>query len=160
MKSLLSFAALRCCVPALLGVSFAAGAYAQDPADPPKNRMLTLAYMKPEPGKTSEYVNLEREVWKQVHQEMVNKGRLTSWKLYAVTWPNGEEQEYDYVTMMEYPSFALLESPYAGIDFSKVLGQAKYTELQTVTPAVRKLAKDLGRLFGDKKGPPAGDQIS
>ncbi|MDO8539980.1 MAG: hypothetical protein Q7S40_06015 [Opitutaceae bacterium] len=141
MKSPSSFAALQCCLLALWGVSFAVSLHAQSAATPPKNRMLTLAYMKTEPGKASDYVKLEREVWKQVHQDMVNQGRLTSWKLYVVSWPNGEEQEYDYVTMMEYPSFAHLESPYAGTDFSKVLGQAKYAELQSMTPAVRKLRR-------------------
>ncbi|MBI4625664.1 MAG: hypothetical protein HY736_20900 [Verrucomicrobia bacterium] len=110
MKSLLSFAALRCCLPALLGVSFAGGAYAQNPADPPKNRMLTLSYLKPEPGKTADYLNVA-QLWKPVHQDMVNKGRLTSWKLYAVSWPNGEEQEYDRLAQAgEGPALAARRS--------------------------------------------------
>ena len=140
MKSPLSFATLRGCAIGLLCLAITSLSFAQNPADAPKARVLTLSYMKTAPGKTADYIK-GTQLWKQVHQDMVNKGQLTSWKLYVVSWPNGDGQEYDYVTMMEYPSFAHLESPYAGTDFAKVLGEAKYAELQKMTPVVRTLRR-------------------
>src|SRR5262245_35901123 len=106
MKSPSSSAVLKCCSIALLGTLFALAGYAQSSAEPSKYRILTLDYQKPEPGKTSDYVRLERELWKPVHQDRVNKGKITSWKLYQVSWPNGEDQEYDYVTMTEFANFS------------------------------------------------------
>jgi hypothetical protein len=141
MKTMLSFAALRCCSLGLVGLLAASLAPAQNSATPPKYRMLTLAYMKTAPGKAADYVKLEREVWKPVHQDMVDNGRLTSWKLYSVTWPNGEGEEYDFVTMMEYPNFALMETPYAATDGVKILGEAKFARLQNETGLVRTMRR-------------------
>jgi hypothetical protein len=109
------------------------------PQDAPK--YLTLDYQKPERGKTGEYVRLERDYWKPVHQDRVNRGKITSWKLYEVSFPNGHEQEYDFVTMTEFPSFAALEQPYEGTDFKKLLGESKYAEMRGMTGAVRKLQR-------------------
>jgi hypothetical protein len=115
--------------------------YGQGNAEPAQYRYVTIAYMKPEPGKAADYVKMERELWKPIHQDMVNRGRLTSWKLYVVSWPNGHDQEYDYLTMMEYASFAQMESPYVAAEMEKVLGQAKYAELGGITSATRKMRR-------------------
>jgi hypothetical protein len=105
---------------------------AQTSAPAARTRFVSLSYMKAQPGKAAEYLRLERELWKVVHQDMVNRGQLTSWRLYAVSWPNGDDQEYDYVTMMEYPDFAHVEAPYRGVDYAKILGsEAKVAELRT-----------------------------
>ncbi len=140
MKSSSLLAGFRLCFVGMFCLFSVSISSAQ--SDPPKTRIITLAYMKPEPGKASEYVQLEREMWKLVHQDMVNKGRLTSWKLYAVAWPNGDEQDYEYVTMMEYPTFGHIESPYAGTDMAAVVGGAdKLADMRTKTAAVRTLRR-------------------
>jgi hypothetical protein len=115
--------------------------HSQGTAEVPQYRYVTIDYMKPLPGKAADYVKMERELWKPIHQDMVNRGRITSWKLYIVSWPNGEDQEYDYVTMMEYASFAHMESPYVAAEMEKVLGPAKYAELGSITTAARKLRR-------------------
>ena len=115
--------------------------HAQTGQNPPKYRIVTLDYHKPEPGKPQEYVRMERQLWKPVHQERVNKGKITSWKLYSVNFPNGDKQEYDYVTMTEFANFADLEAPYAGIDFAAVLGESKFGEMRGTTSAVQKLTR-------------------
>jgi hypothetical protein len=119
----------------------AAVAPAQPNPNPPKYRYLVVDYHKPEPGKTGDYVQMEREYWKPVHQDRVNNGKITSWKLYAVSFPNGEGQEYDFVTVTEFASFADLENQYAGTDFRKVLGDTKAAEIGTRTGAVQKLRR-------------------
>jgi hypothetical protein len=139
MKTHPCFTALRRCFVGLLGLLAVHVATAQN-APAPKYRMVTLAYMKVEPGKGADYLKMERE-WKAIHQDMVNKGRLTSWKLYAVSWPNGDGEEYDHVTMMEYPSFADMESPYVVDEMKKVWGDAKYAELRSKTGTVRKMCR-------------------
>jgi hypothetical protein len=115
----------------------------QTPATPAPNHYFNIAYLKPLPGKSAEYVKVAREGWKLVHQDMVNRGRLISWRLYAVSWPNGDDQEYDYATIMEFARFADLESPYSGTDYAKVLGGAqKYSELIAKSGATRRLLRN------------------
>ncbi len=118
---------VRCVSAAvLLGTGLFTSVQAQTGQNPPKYRIVTLDYHKPEPGKTAEYLHVERQLWKPVHQERVNKGKIAYWKLYAVSFPNGDKQEYDYVTMTEFANF---------------LGESKYKELRGMTPAVQKLTR-------------------
>lgn len=133
---------VRCVSAAvLLGTGLFTSIQAQTGQNPPKYRIVTLDYHKPEPGKTGEYLRVERQFWKPVHQERVNKGKIAYWKLYAVSFPNGDKQEYDYVTMTEFANFADLEAPYAGIDMAAVLGESKYKEMRGMTSAVQKLTR-------------------
>jgi hypothetical protein len=116
-------------------------ALAQAGSQPEKYRYLTLDYQKSEPGKAQDYIQLEKEYYKPQHQERVNLGRIISWKLYFVNWPNGDHNEYDFVVLTEYPSFADMDSSYAGVDRRKILGESKYAELGPKTTAARKLLR-------------------
>lgn len=115
--------------------------WSQTSPAPQKRRVLTIEYQKTEKGKTADYIRMEREYWKPVHQDRVNNGKITSWKLYAVSFPNGDDQEYDFVTMTEFANFSDLESPYAGTDFKKVMGDAKFAEYPSLTSSTRKLKR-------------------
>ncbi len=116
-------------------------ALAQAGAEPTKYRYVTIDYQKPEPGKTGDYVRLEQGYWKPLHQERVKLGRILSWKLYAVSFPNGDDNEYDFVTLTEFAGFADMESSYAGVEPRKILGESKGAEIGTMTNAVRKLRR-------------------
>src|SRR5688572_27370685 len=109
MKSSALIPASRCCSLALLYAAFAVNAFPQSATPAQRYSVLTLDYQKPEPGKTGDYLKVERELWKPVHQDRVDKGTIVSWKLYSVSWPNGADQEYDYVTVTEFANFAALE---------------------------------------------------
>jgi len=117
-------------------------ALAQAGAQPSKYRYLTIDYHKPEPGKTRDYVQLEKEYWKPLHQERVKLGRILSWKLYAVIFPSGEHNEYDFVVLTEFAGLADLDSSYAGVDRRKILGESRYAELGRKTTSARKLLRE------------------
>lgn len=116
-------------------------AFAQAGAQPTKYRYLTIDYQKTEPGKARDYVQLEKEYWKPLHQERVNLGRIRSWKLYSVMFPNGDRNEYDFVVLTEFACFEDMDASYAGVDRRRILGESKYAELQPKTTAVRKLVR-------------------
>jgi hypothetical protein len=124
---------------ALLLAGLAAVATAQS-ADPAPSRYLYIGYHKPLPGKADAYVRMERESWKRIHQARVDAGIIRSWKMYVVSFPNGDAQEYDYVTITEFPSWAAMEEPYRRINFDAILGEAKVKELGTIN-ALRKLVR-------------------
>lgn len=122
-------------------VGLAASAVGQPVGNAPSRGYVTIDYQKPLPGKGGDYVRMEREYWKPIHQARVSAGNIVSWKLYVVNFPNGEGQEYDYVTVTEFPSWAALENPYGGINYTAILGEAKVQEMRTVTGATRKLVR-------------------
>jgi hypothetical protein len=82
-------------------------------AQPKSPKYVEIDYMKVEPGKDSDYVRLEKEIWKPLHQQRIKNGQLRSWAVYGLRFPFGTEEKYDYVTVNSYDQFAQLESPYA-----------------------------------------------
>ncbi|MFK7937341.1 MAG: hypothetical protein AB8G22_27755 [Saprospiraceae bacterium] len=59
---------------------------------------------------TSEYLSVEQDMWKAMHQEKINLGELNSWGLYRVPFPGGSEAEYHYVTVRVYKDLQQAES--------------------------------------------------
>lgn len=91
---------------ALLGVTtLAQPALAQDDVI-----IARVVYMKAEPADAGDYVTLEREIWKPIHQERANDGRLLGWDLYAVRYPEGTGHDYNYLTVEYYDTLADLDS--------------------------------------------------
>ena len=86
---------------------------------------LQVQYMKVNPGMASEYRSLERDLWKPVHQERVNRGLIRSWGVYGVHLPGGAV-DYDFVVLTEFPDFASLESSRYPELFSEVQGMEDY----------------------------------
>ncbi len=107
---------------------------------------LQIDYIKPVPGKRADYIRMERELWKSIHQARVAAGNIVSWKLYSVSFPNGDSLEYEYVTVTELPSWAALEEPYKGIDAEKILGADKAKDSRTGYATRKMVRRDTVRL--------------
>lgn len=78
-------------------------------------KYIQLDYMKVEQGKDNEYIDVETNVWKAVHQEFINAGSRVGWSLWGRNFPAGAGLDYQYVTV-NYMS-----------EWSKI-GTANYTE--------------------------------
>lgn len=97
------------------------------------NYVVQVDYMKVAPGKLDEYLEVETEMWKPVHQERVKNGELVSWSLYGRQFPYGTNTEYDYVTVNVFSSpeafikgtdfNALFSKVYPGKDVSQMFEQ-------------------------------------
>lgn len=90
----------------LLGAGFAAGvstsvavAEREDPL------VYVVDFMKVEPADKAAYERLERETWKAVHAERIERGLMRGWGLYEVRYPLGTAKPYDYATVNVYGSF-------------------------------------------------------
>lgn len=45
------------------------------------------------------YISLERNIWKPIHQELLDKGHIAGWGLYALLSPRGSLQGYNFATV-------------------------------------------------------------
>lgn len=79
---------------------------ALEPNPPVPSRYVRLDYMKTRPGKTSDYLKLEREDWMPFHQTLINDGQCSGWGLWQVVFPGGTGLPYDYVTSNRYSTYA------------------------------------------------------
>ena len=65
-----------------------------------QNTMAVVDYMKVEPSKVSQYLELEKK-WKTIHEARIKNGVITNWGLYEVMF-TGENDPYNYVTVTWY----------------------------------------------------------
>jgi hypothetical protein len=101
--------------------------------------VFQLDYMN---QKTDDYLQIEQEVWKPVHQERIKAGALQLWTLISV--PYGFDGSYTHVTINGYENMAALEASY-GDDFPSYVEAAHpgvdWDEQAARTEASRDLVK-------------------
>jgi hypothetical protein len=78
----------------------------------PSSQYVSVNYMKVDPGRENQYVQMEREVWKPIHQQRVKDGKMKAWSLYEVRFPGGDNREYGYLTVETYDSIQDVEGSY------------------------------------------------
>ena len=100
----------RLVVPALIPAAFLLGAtvntgIARQQAQPDPT-IVQVAFMKVAPGKSAEYLALERDIFRPLFQERIKQGTSRSWTVYSVRFPAGTKREYDYAVVNTYNSLA------------------------------------------------------
>jgi hypothetical protein len=76
---------------------------------PPKYAVVD--FMKVNDNQFDEYLKIEREEWKPVHQALVDDNKRAGWTLWSLVMPFGGDGAHDYVTTN---SFATYEQIMAG----------------------------------------------
>lgn len=124
--------------------SFLAGTLVPRASTQPQTpKYLMVDYMGVDPGKEQEYLRVERELWKPIHEAYVKNGKKRWWSLYAIQFPYGTEQKYGFVTINAFDLFQQLEDPYAGFQevLTKVHPGTKVEEFFTRTENTRRLVR-------------------
>ena len=132
---------VSCTVALVLGTCVALGQNA--PA-----KVVRVEFMKVAPGKGAEYTKLE-QMWKEVHQERVQKGQIDSWALFSVVFPGGAKHEYDSIAMHVFPSFDKMERLYDPEQLAKIRTLPPAGELRHI---VRHEIWSLGQIVGNPLG--------
>ena len=121
-----------------LSAAFLAGTMVPTAETQSSRHFLRIDYMKIPDGQALRYRNLETELWKPVHQLRVDKGYITSWRLYGHHFPGGESN-YQYVTVTEFPSLQAMDELHYPELFQEAHGQDYDTEISQQTVASRTL---------------------
>jgi len=125
----------------IAGTLVPAGRAQQGTQKPPK--YIEVDYMKATPGHEDEYLKLEREQWKPIHQERIKEGKIHSWYLFGVRFPSGSESKYDFVTVNTFDQFGQMENSYADIEqvMSKVHSGINVNDFASRTNKSRDLVR-------------------
>ncbi len=98
-------------------------------------------YMKARPGQNP--VELEMEVWKPIHQQLIKSGKRVGWDVYGVAFPSGTEAEYDYITVDYFRGMENMEL--TGADMEKAFNAAhpgkKWEDFDDKTTKARDMAR-------------------
>ena len=129
-------------VPALIPTAFLLGTFVNTgfTQAAPTPAIVEVACMKVDPLKNDEYVKLEHDLWKPVHQERIKQGRMRSWTMYAVRYPAGSQRECDYRVVNTYNSLADIDRPIADV-FAKVHPSVPIAEVGRRTISARDLTR-------------------
>lgn len=102
-----------------LALSLFMGAFVlKSQAQESKNYFVVVDFMKVKQGDEAKYVELEKEVWRPIHEERIKQGEIVGWVLYAIHYA-GSDDEYNFVTAALFDDPAKLEHTFQ-VDMEKV----------------------------------------
>jgi hypothetical protein len=105
------------------------------------SKYVQVDYMKATPGKESEYVKLEKDIYKPLHAEMVKKGGKEDWGLYALEMPYSSVGAYDYITGNFFSSLTQGNGMSYTETFKKVFPKMDVNAVSTQTNNARKIVR-------------------
>lgn len=76
--------------------------------------------MKVSPEQEDTYLNLEKTIWKPLHQARADQGNIFGWYLYRVRF-TGTNDAYNYVTVTLFTDPKNVEDPWLNIDPARIL---------------------------------------
>lgn len=104
-------------------------------------KTMEVNFMAIAPGKTAEYVRLETEVFKPVHEERIKAGEITGWGLYEVAYPWSDTRPYSYITTNGFNDWdKMINSDYGGA-YKKAFPKGDLNKLWAQTLAARSMYK-------------------
>lgn len=112
-KSAITALTLMLAVPAIPSIGAA-----QEAAEGPL--YLEVECMK---STSADYVDVETEIWKPMHQEAVNQGKMVNWTLYRVLY--GDRSDCDHYTVNAYRGLEQLNADRAFADLFAIAHPGK-----------------------------------
>jgi hypothetical protein len=108
-------------------------------ASAPPAKYLNVAFMRSKPS--VDYVAVERDLWKPIHQDLVRSGAMNFWALYELAMPGGTSYPYDYAAVNGVSSLSALENMYPDALFRRVHPNISLTDIGNRTAAARDLTR-------------------
>jgi hypothetical protein len=132
-------AAVALAVP--LDAAAQGGDQSQQDDNPPQTVIAQIEYMAVPPDQSAEYLSIEREIWKPIHQERVDDGTILGWHLYMVRYPGGTGHGYNFATVTYVDSVDYVEDPSFETYTQRVHGEADLDVAMQRTYDARKLVR-------------------
>lgn len=93
-----------CCRGLITVLLFSCLSYAQTE----DTYFLKVDYLKADGVNITNYLELEQELWKPIHQERINRGIIKSWNLYGVV-AGGPDSKYNFIVANLFDEFGKID---------------------------------------------------
>lgn len=125
---------------------------------------LKVDYFKAEGSQISDYLEVEQEIWKTIHQERLDRGIILSWDFYSVV--AGEpDVPYNYIAINVFDDFSMID--YFDLEdiMSDVYPDKDPGELMERTRASREVVRTEiwqvnGRIMDEVQTTPGGNYLT
>ena len=99
--------------------------------DSPPSKYMTMDYMEVAPGKNPDYLMLEEEIAKPIHEERINRDTMEQWEVHSLIVPSGEEYGYNFSTANYFDNLSDIEFGFTNEVIKQAMGgkNANITEL-------------------------------
>lgn len=125
---------------------------------------LKVDYMKAEGSQISEYLEVEQEIWKPIHEERLRRGIIKSWNFYSVV--AGEPDiTYNYIAVNLFDDFSKIDYYNLSGIISDVYPDMDQEELMMKTRSSREVVRTEiwevnGTIMENDQQTPAGEYLT
>lgn len=92
------------------------------------SKFAVINFMRVVPGKEPEYLALENDIARPLHQERIDQGMMHSWQTYSLLKPGGVEYDYNFATADYYNNLKNIEYVFTNDIVQSVMPRANITE--------------------------------
>lgn len=86
------------------------------------SKYMTMDYMNVAPGKNPDYLMLEDEVAKPIHDERIDQNIMAGWEVYSLIAPGGVEYGYNFATGNFYDKLEHVEYGFTNEIINQAMG--------------------------------------
>jgi hypothetical protein len=111
------------------------------PGTVPPPKYWLFNYMDVPDGKWDDYVKMEKELVKPVHQEQIKNGHRAGWGVYSLAFPYGAEVKYEAVAVDYYEKWSDIVADDVGAMWKKIHPGKKAEDVDKTINAARTLGR-------------------
>ena len=146
----------------LIFFSFQLTAFSQDQAD--ETLYLKVDYFKATGAQMTDYLEVELETWKKLHQERYERGIIKSWDFYSVVSAE-PDAPYNYIAVNVFDDFSMIDYFDLNSIIQDVYPDMNPDELMEKTRKSREVVRTEiwevnGRIMDDDQHRPGGNYLT
>jgi hypothetical protein len=106
------------------------------------SRYMTMDYMDVAPGKGLDYLMLEDEIARPIHEQRIDNEKMAGWEVYSLILPSGTEYGYNYATGNYFDKLEYIEYGFTTEIIQQTMGRnSDIPELFNTIYSTRDLVK-------------------
>lgn len=112
-----------------------------DTTDENLSPFLVMNYMMVKQGKRAEYMALENDMARPLHEERIRKGEMHSWSAYSLLKPGGLDYKYNFATADYFDNLENIEFGFTNELIKSVMPETDINEMFDAIYATRDIVK-------------------
>ena len=105
------------------------------------SEFVVMNFMMVKPGKEAEYITLENDMARPLHEARVEDGSMHSWRTYSLIQPGGLSYSYNFVTADHYEEMNHIEFGFTNELIKSVMPGTDINEMFDAIYATRDIVK-------------------
>lgn len=105
------------------------------------SEFVVMNYMMVKPGKEAEYITLENDMARPLHEARIEAGTMNSWRTYSLIQPGGLSYSYNFVTADYYEELNHIEFGFTNELIKSVMPGTDINEMFEAIYATRDIVK-------------------